>query len=369
VKESPIVGGFNRADTRDLVPPAGTPEGGSFSPSATARGERWAVLPELLPTISHRGRFEKLRTPSGSFADEAYEMLRTQILLLMLRGGYRTLAVTSPTPGAGTSTVAANVAAALSREFDFTTILIDANLRNPSLRRMLDLPPGPGLADYLAGNAKPEEVLIKMEGRRLLMLPGSEPIQGGAELLRSPMMVELVRGLSDAHRDRLVVFDLPPVLDGSDMLAFSPLVDAVLLVIEEGVTTQEELERAHEILSEAHVLGIVPCKSREAARLRSGRSRKRAGSSRRAHETRTLEARVDETFSRAEETPTEPVRTTNSRLKRRSRKVLLFVIPLTAFAGLCMLAFAEGWQLSDRVVELWSEISDRVAELLTKLGR
>jgi hypothetical protein len=269
----------------------------------------------------------------------------------MLRGGYRTLAVTSPTPGAGTSTVAANVAVALSREFDFTTILVDANLRHPSLRRMLDLPPGLGLADYLVGTASPEDVLVQMD--RLLILPGGEPLHSGAELLRSAMMVELVRGLRDAPRDRLVVFDLPAVLDGPDMLAFSPHVDAVLLVIEEGVTTQEELEQAHEILAEAHVLGIVPCKSREAARLRRGRAGWKPA--RRAHEIAMLDARFNETSPPAEETPAELVRTTNSRLKRRSRKVLLFVVPLAALAGLGMLALAEGWPLSDRVAELLSE--------------
>ena len=194
MKELAIVGGFGGADTRAVAPPAARPDRKSSSPSSVARDGRWAVLPELLPSLSHQGRFEKLRTPSGSSADEAYEMLRTQILLLMLRGGYRTLAVTSPTPGAGATTVAANVAVALSRELDFTTILVDANLRHPSLRRMLDLPPGPGLADYLAGTAEPEEVLVQMEGRRLLILPGGEPLHSGAELLRSAMMVELVRG-------------------------------------------------------------------------------------------------------------------------------------------------------------------------------
>ena len=165
------------------------------------------------------------------------------------------------------------------------------------------------------------------------------------------------------------MFDLPPVLDGPDMLAFSPHVDAVLLVIEEGVTTQEELERAHEILAEAHVLGIVPSKSREAARLRRRRARRKAGSGRRAHENRMLEARFNETSPPAEETPAELVRTTNSRLKRRSRNVLFFIVPLAALAGLGMLAFAEGWPLSDRVAELLSESSDRVAELLPSSDR
>ena len=155
MKELAIVDGFSRAYTRDMAPPAGTPDRKSSSPSAAARGERWAVLPEP-PALSHQGRFEKRRTPSGSPADEAYEMLRTQILLLMLRGGYRTLAVTSPTPGAGTSTVAANVAVALSREFDFTTILVDANLRHPSLRRMLDLPPGRASPTTLPGRPHPK---------------------------------------------------------------------------------------------------------------------------------------------------------------------------------------------------------------------
>jgi protein-tyrosine kinase len=369
VKESAILGGFGGVNTRDLDRLAARHDQESSSLSSVARDGRWAALPDRLPTLSHQGRFERLRTPSGSSADEAYEMLRTQILLLMLRGGYRTLAVTSPTPGAGATTVAANVAVALSRELDFTTILVDANLRHPSLRRMLDLPPGPGLANYLAGTAEPEEVLVQMEGRRLLILPGGEPLHSGAELLRSAKMVELVRGLSDARRDQLVVFDLPPVLDGPDMLAFSPHVDAILLVIEEGVTTQEELERAQEIIAEAHVLGVVPNKSREAARLHRRRGRRNAGAGRRAHENRVLEAKFNETSRPAEKTPAELVRTTNSRLKRRSRNVLFSIVTLAALAGIGMLAFAESWLSPDQVAELLSELSDRVADLVSELGR
>ena len=326
------------------------------------------MLPELLPALSRQGRFEKLRTLSSSSAYEAYEMLRTQILLLMLRGGYRTLAVTSPTPGAGTSTVAANVAVALSREFDFTTILVDANLRHPSLRRMLNLPPGPVFADYLAGTAEPEQLLVKWRVAGCSSCPAVSPstavpsspfgCDGRAcarTSRRAPGSADRVRPAAGARRSRHA--------------RVLPHVDAVLLVIEEGVTTQEELERAHEILAEAHVLGIVPCKSREAARLRRGRDGRKAGSGRRAQRIGMLEARFNEISPPAEETQAELGRTTNSRTMRRSRIVLSFVVLLAALAGLSMLAFAEGWSPPNRAAELLSELGDRVAELLSELGR
>lgn len=218
----------------------------------------------------------------------AFQMLRTQILLRMVRDGARTLAITSPHRGAGTSTVAVNLAISLSMEFDFTTLLVDANLRHPSLRWMLDLPPGPGLPECLGGIASLAEALHRPDEGTLVVLPGGAPLDQTAEILRSPMMVDLVREMRDRYPDRLIVFDAPPVLEGSDMLGFAPHVDAIVLVAEEASTSVQDIERACELLQDRTLLGVVLNKSREARyshRSLFRRSRRRGGASSRRAKT------------------------------------------------------------------------------------
>ena len=124
---------------------------------------------------------------------DAFRMLRTQLLLQMRKNGWRTLAITSPNRGAGKSTVALNLAIGFSIEMDSTALLVDADLRDPDVRQMLELEPGPGLADYLMGRATLANLLVHPNLGNLVVLPGGAPVAFTSELMRSPMMAKLVR--------------------------------------------------------------------------------------------------------------------------------------------------------------------------------
>ena len=188
---------------------------------------------------------------------EAYKLLRTHILHGTMREARNTLMVTGPLPNEGKTLTAINLAIAISQRVGQTVLLVDGDLRNPSVHRYLDLPSGPGLADYLTSGYPIVKSLVHPEGlANLVVLPAGRSTTQSVELLSSSLMVDLVRELKHFYPDRCVLFDLPPMLY-ADALAFAPLVDGIILVVEAGSTPREEITRALEMLKEFPVLGCV----------------------------------------------------------------------------------------------------------------
>jgi protein-tyrosine kinase len=188
---------------------------------------------------------------------EAYKLLRTHILHRTKREGRNTLMVTSPLPNEGKTLTTINLAIAISQKIGQTVLLVDGDLRNPSIHRYLDLPLGPGLVDYLISGYPIAESLVHPEGlANLVVLPAGKSTSDAAELLGSPVMVDLVKELKHFYPDRYVLFDLPPLVY-ADPLAFAPLVDGILLIAEAGRTPREEIVRAIALLKEFPVLGFV----------------------------------------------------------------------------------------------------------------
>jgi capsular exopolysaccharide synthesis family protein len=188
---------------------------------------------------------------------EAYKLLRTHILHGTKQEGRNILMVTGPLPNEGKTLTTINIAIAISQRVGQTVLLVDADLRNPSVQRYLDLPSGPGLVDYLTSGYPIAESLVHPEGLAdLVVLPAGRPTTQSGELLSSPLMVNLIRELKEFYPERYVLFDLPPLLY-ADPLAFAPLVDGIILVVEAGSTPREEITHALEMLKEFPVLGFV----------------------------------------------------------------------------------------------------------------
>jgi Mrp family chromosome partitioning ATPase len=114
-----------------------------------------------------------------------------------------------------------------------------------------------GLGDYLLNDVPLNEMLINPDLDRLVILPAGKEMLNSTEMLRSPKMIRLVNELKTRYPSRIIIFDLPPLLIQADTLGFSPYVDCVLLVVDEGHTKTEELKHAATLLKDINVLGTV----------------------------------------------------------------------------------------------------------------
>lgn len=198
-------------------------------------------------------------------AARAYKVLRTQVSQRMRQHGWRTLGITSPGRGEGKTLTAINLCISLALEPHHTVLLVDADLRQPSIHHYLGFEVERGLREHLLEGVPVEQILVHPQIRRLVVLPGSTPLGSSSETLSSPTMLQLVQELKKRYPSRLVVFDLPAVLTSDDVLAFAPYLDAMLLVVEESKTLRDELARAAELIqaSNQNLIGTVLNKSEE----------------------------------------------------------------------------------------------------------
>ncbi len=193
----------------------------------------------------------------GPFID-AYKILRTQVTQRLRENGWNVVGVTSPGYGEGKTLTAVNLAVSLAMETTQTVLLVDSDLSDPTVHQVFGLKNCLGLADYLLDDQPVEDLLVHPGIGRFVLLPGGRALSNSTEILTLPKMVALVEELKHRYPSRIVVFDLPPLLHTADVLAFSPYTDALLMVVEEGKTTGEEVRRALTLVKGSRpVLGTV----------------------------------------------------------------------------------------------------------------
>ncbi|MCU1498641.1 MAG: capsular exopolysaccharide family [Acidimicrobiales bacterium] len=188
---------------------------------------------------------------------EAFRSLRTSLQFLASERRLRTVQVTSALPGEGKSTTALNLAI-MSARAGAVTILVDADLRQPRIHTLLDLPNDTGLTTGLVEESGRGRRLVGVESvPNLYVLTAGPSTPFPAELLQSERAKALVGRLVD--KADLVVFDSPPILAVADPLALAGQVDAVLLVASVSGSTRRQLGRAVELLDQvgANLCGTV----------------------------------------------------------------------------------------------------------------
>jgi protein-tyrosine kinase len=210
-----------------------------------------------IPHAVLRGHRVMAAHKKGPFVD-AYKILRTQVTQRLRENGWNVVGVTSPGYGEGKTLTAVNLAVSLAMETTQTVLLVDSDLQDPTVHQVFGLKDCLGLADYLLDDQPVEDLLLHPGIGRFVLLPGGRTISNSTEILTSPKMVALVEELKHRYPSRVVIFDLPPLLHTADVLAFSPYTDALLMVVEEGKTTGEELQRALSLVKNSRpVLGTV----------------------------------------------------------------------------------------------------------------
>lgn len=190
-------------------------------------------------------------------ASWAFDVLRTQVLQKMDENGWRTLAITSPSVESGKTVVAINLAMSIAQQTNRTALLVDFDLRRPSVARYLGLNRSLSLNDFLDGRANVSDALVNPGIERFVVLPTNQPVTGASEVLSSSKVGHLIGDLRERYSDRIVIFDLPPVLAADDVMSVLPRIDCVLMVVGSGVSTENEVEEAMSRLSKANLLGVV----------------------------------------------------------------------------------------------------------------
>ncbi len=225
-----------------------------------------AALEQPLPEIEEtggavdRGRVDKhivCITEPNSQASEQYRRLRARLLMATKKDFLNTIMVTSSSVGEGKTLTAVNLAVALAGAYDNTVLLVEADLRRPSICKYLGIEPGPGLSDCLAGKAEMKDAIIKTGIGRLSVLPAGNSAERPAELLSSEKMKLLVAEMKTRYKDRYVIFDSSPVLATADALSLGSMVDGVLLVVKADETSERALGQAVSLMRGCNVLGAV----------------------------------------------------------------------------------------------------------------
>lgn len=205
-----------------------------------------------------------LPSGAGGAQGPAYKLLRTQVLRRLDQLKASTLAVLSPSAGVGKTLTAINLAIAIAAEHGRTALLVDLDLRNPSVHRRLGVDPVTGVDDCLQSGRPVADAIIRPAGyERLALLPARAPVEHSSELLTSDAASNLITELRERYANRIILLDLPPVLQADDALAFSRQVQAGLMVVGEGRTQRSELMRSMELLRDLTIVGTVLNGSRE----------------------------------------------------------------------------------------------------------
>ena len=170
-------------------------------------------------------------------------------------GPLRTIGITSPGQGDGKSVTAANMALTMAQELQRHVLLVDADLRDPSVHALFAIERGPGLSEVLAGEASLEEALVHLPDLRLTLLPAGAVPEYPTELLGSASMRRALDALSSRF-DRILL-DLPAVLPLADVSTVAPYTDGMLMVVRAGVTQRPSLDTALATFEDEKVLGVV----------------------------------------------------------------------------------------------------------------
>jgi protein-tyrosine kinase len=189
---------------------------------------------------------------------EEYKKLKSRVVDLTTRDGFKnTLAVTSSVSDEGKSITAVNLAVSLSHDYDHAVILIDADMRRPTLHTYLNRTPGKGLSDCLAGAIDPESAFMPIGSKKLQFLPAGRKIDEPVEFFASRKMQAFMQELKARYTDRYIIIDTPPVLLFAETKKISNFADGTLLVVKEGLATLENISEAIDILKGSNVMGIV----------------------------------------------------------------------------------------------------------------
>jgi protein-tyrosine kinase len=252
-----IFQGIEKTGDTGIVPGSAEAPAAAATPQAPSDGNSGN------PPLGGRFRVVSLRVSgaspvlpfeSGNLASEQYRIMRTKIVQHLRQP--RVMLVSSPSPGDGKSVTALNLAGALSLKGAASVILVDGDLRRPSIWRQLGVNESPGLADVLAGTAGLETAILKVqEFENLYVLPAGKSEHNPTELLDSEIFASTFARLKRVFK--YVVVDSPPIGSVADYDLLTAVSDGVIVVVRPDHTDRQACNKALESIPKDKSLGVV----------------------------------------------------------------------------------------------------------------
>lgn len=220
---------------------------------------------QALPTVKIDSRLlqkNHIVVDDGGQMAKSVDMMRTRVVQHMRDNTWTRLAITSPTVACGKSTVALNLALSLQRQRNLRIVLMDMDLRRPSLAKICGIDRAIGFADVINRTAPFEDNAV-CYAPNLALCTNQHPQPNAAELFGSPNMSDVLAMIETVYAPDIMIFDTPPMLATDDMMALAPHVDCALLVAGAEATNVKEIDICErDLASQTNVMGVVLNKCR-----------------------------------------------------------------------------------------------------------
>jgi exopolysaccharide/PEP-CTERM locus tyrosine autokinase len=188
---------------------------------------------------------------------ERFRNLRAPILYPESGQQPKTILITSAMPNEGKGFVCANLGIALSQDLEHHALLVDCDLRRPSLAQLFGLTNETGLVDHLQENVDLSLLIRKTGQPKLSLLPSGKPPGNPSELLSSGRMITFINELAERYQDRIILFDSPPDIVASETSILAKHLDGVILVVRHGASKREDVKKLVDTIGPENILGLV----------------------------------------------------------------------------------------------------------------
>lgn len=240
----------------DGAKPATTSQPVTHFASAELAPSVWTALPQVTPDPK-RLRANHVLSFEASQESRPFDVLGTKIRMAMEKNGWKRLAITSPSPSTGKTTIACNLALGYARRNDSKLILFEFDLRRPSIQKMLGVKAGGDVYAMLDGQISFAEQAVRLQDNVALSLAArssSDP----EKILLNKRTLDQLQAIDATYAPDLMIFDLSPILIGGEVRAFLRNVDCALIVAAADTSTVKEIDLCErEIAEQTNVLGIV----------------------------------------------------------------------------------------------------------------
>lgn len=214
--------------------------------------------PVISPGITLTNQLLVTVTGPHTQASEEYSKLKSVIVKLTQKGSFlNMLMVTSSVGGEGKSITSINLALSLAQEFDHTVLLVDADIRKPTIHSYLGIEKSVGLTDCLLDGVDIRDALVRTGLGKLSFLSAGRDVSNPTEVFTSRRLKDFFLEMKNRYHDRYIIIDTPPVLPIAGTRLLSAIVDGVVLVAKEGHVTLKHIEETIESIKGTPLLGVV----------------------------------------------------------------------------------------------------------------